>query len=71
VSSDGKWSADNVRVGQPDENGLIATIYAIVATEAASVEFKEYFEEHTTDFPGLPQLPNGATITHSITVTRK
>ena len=43
VSSDGRWSADNVWVGQPGEIGLRATIYAIVATEGRFGGIQEIF----------------------------
>jgi hypothetical protein len=73
-SSDGAWSATAyVGAGPETDIGGKFDVHAVLADNQASREFREYLSAAAKagDWPGLRELPRGARIVHTITVTRK
>jgi len=72
IEATGNWSS-SVCIGVEGDVGLKFDILAVVADEAAQSSFRAYLADakDRKDWPGLERLPEGATVYHRITVTRK
>lgn len=68
----GDWTAQ-AYFGRPDEVGLEAVIYAVLADNDAQAAFRTYLAEAKSknEFPGLEKMPEGALPYVIVRVTRK
>jgi hypothetical protein len=72
VQPDGAWNSP-ASFGVPRDRGLKFDALAVTVDAAAEGAFRSYLKGATdrNDFPGLPQLPPGATQRDRVTVTRR
>ncbi len=72
-TTDGTWAVSNVHVGlpAPKDSGLTFMIHAVVADKSASAALHSFFQLNALNSPGLGQLPPGAKVTDTVTVTRQ
>jgi hypothetical protein len=70
--NDGNWSA-RVVVGVADDVGKMFDLIAITSDASAKKSIEQYLAEgaRTGDYPGLKQLPAGATRQDTVTVVRE
>jgi hypothetical protein len=72
VQPDGNWNS-LTSFGVPKDKGLKFDVLAVTTDGNAQNAFRDYLKDarDKSDFPGLEQLPAGATQQHNVTVTRK
>ncbi len=72
VLVNGDWTAQ-AYFGRPDEIGLEAVIYVVLANSDAQAVFRSYLAEAKSknEYPGLERLPDGADTYFLVKVTRK
>jgi len=73
-SNDGTWSATAyIGVSPNSDIGGEFDLHAVLTDHAASKEFLEYLQNaaKAADWPGLLELPTGAHIVYTVTVTRR
>jgi len=68
----GDWTSQTY-VGQDNDHGMKADIYAVLANSDAQDAFKAYLAEAISrnDYPGMPGFPEGAQVYSRVSVTRK
>jgi hypothetical protein len=68
----GDWTAQ-AYFGRPDEIGLEAVVYVVLADNDAQAAFRTYLAEAKSkdDYPGLEKMPDGALPYVLVHVTRK
>lgn len=74
VQPDGSWSSPTTFGGPGSKDkGLKFEVQALTADGAAQAAFQSYLRgaRDKSDYPGMEQPPEGATLQHSVTVTRK
>lgn len=72
MMANGNWSGQAI-VGSETDSGLEFKIFAVLANEDANQKIIAYLDKCRVDgsWPGLVQLPDGATIYNGVSVTRK
>jgi hypothetical protein len=73
VASDGSWSMASCYFGQPTTTSEEFQLVIVSATRQASTALRDYLTTANTtrQYPGLPELPEGAIPLKTINVTRR
>lgn len=72
IPQNGEWSIP-IQIGSDDESGASFDIIAVLANTQANERFQEYITncERNDNWPGIEEIPEGATIYDKKTVTRE